>query len=329
MDNTPLLAFLLFAFDGIVISQRVVETQKGPLIRVEGSHVTISCKVTGYEGTGKQNFHWSFYLPTMPNVELQIVSTGDLHFTYAVYRHRVKTKDIYIERTSKDSVFLHITKLQLRDQGEYECYTPSTESTYYGIYSDKANLTVVPDTLQARMPAQHISKTIGDSLRLSCDVTKQNYHHTHLSVSWMLETQKGTFEIISLSKDFILQSSDAFHHRLEVGGLRLDRIGPSTFNLTILYLQLSDQGKIYCQVTEWIQDPDKSWYPFSTKHTESTEVFVIGKQQKSDPISVASETNETVQIQGIILHAGSLCSGSEPATVLQRLCFLVILLLLI
>ncbi|MGH0157604.1 UNVERIFIED_CONTAM: hypothetical protein FKN15_033966 [Acipenser sinensis] len=141
VDNNEYVKNFDWTLNGAYFGQRVVETQRGPLFRVEGSHVTLSCKVRGYEGTPKQNFHWSIYRPASPSVEIHIVSTADPHFTYALYRHRVRMQDIYIERTSTDSVLLHITKLQVHDQGEYECYTPNTDSVYYGAYSDKTILT--------------------------------------------------------------------------------------------------------------------------------------------------------------------------------------------
>ncbi|MGH0130405.1 UNVERIFIED_CONTAM: hypothetical protein FKN15_018302, partial [Acipenser sinensis] len=273
---------LILCFSGVHFGQRVVETQRGPLFRAQGSHVTLSCKVRGYEGTPKQNFHWSIYRPASPSVEIHIVSTADPHFTYALYRHRVRMQDIYIERTSTDSVLLHITKLQMHDQGEYECYTPNTDSVYYGAYSDKTILTVIPDTLQARISALSIRRAAGESLSLSCDVSKRTSQHTHLSISWFLQTGGETLEIVTLTREFILQAGTAFHHRLESGHLRLDRSGLTTYLLTIFQLQHSDQGEIYCEATEWIQDPDESWYPLLIKRTESTKVTVEQRPPTAD-----------------------------------------------
>lgn len=303
-------------FCGVHFGQRVVETQRGPLFRAQGSHVTLSCKVRGYEGTPKQNFHWSIYRPASPSVEIHIVSTADPHFTYALYRHRVRMQDIYIERTSTDSVLLHITKLQMHDQGEYECYTPNTDSVYYGAYSDKTILTVIPDTLQARISALSIRRAAGESLSLSCDVSKRTSQHTHLSISWFLQTGGETLEIVTLTREFILQAGTAFHHRLESGHLRLDRSGLTTYLLTIFQLQHSDQGEIYCEATEWIQDPDESWYPLLIKRTESTKVTVeqrpptadVRESEYTTDSSVPEKTFQPLRAHGIVLQTSSLCS---------------------
>lgn len=115
--------------------------QPGPLVRTEGSHVTIWCNVTGYREGVEQDFEWSMYLETAPDREIRIVSTAQSNYAYAVYAQRVNAKEIYVERLSGDSALLHITKLQSKDQGMFECYTPNTDGQYLGSYSARTNLT--------------------------------------------------------------------------------------------------------------------------------------------------------------------------------------------
>lgn len=122
------------------IGQREVTVQKGPLFRAEGYPVSIGCNVTGHQGPSEQHFQWSVYLPTNPTQEVQIISTKDAAFSYAVYTQRVRSGDIYVERVRGNSVLLHISKLQMKDAGEYECHTPNTDEKYYGSYSAKTNL---------------------------------------------------------------------------------------------------------------------------------------------------------------------------------------------
>lgn len=121
-------------------AQREVTVQKGPLFRAEGYPISIGCNVTGYRGPSEQHFQWSVYLPTAPTQEIQIISTKDATFSYAVYAQRVQSKEIYVEKVQGNSVFLHIAKLQMKDSGEYECHTPNTDGKYYGSYSAKTNL---------------------------------------------------------------------------------------------------------------------------------------------------------------------------------------------
>ncbi len=126
---------------GVAVAQRVVTVESGPLIRTEGSHVTIWCNVTGYKEGVEQDFEWSMYLPSAPDREIRIVSTAQPNYAYAVYAQRVNSKEIYVERLSRDSAVLHITKVQAKDQGLFECYTPNTDGRYLGSYSARTNLT--------------------------------------------------------------------------------------------------------------------------------------------------------------------------------------------
>lgn len=132
---------LFFPVAGVAVAQRVVTVQSGPLIRTEGSHVTIWCNVTGYKEGVEQDFEWSMYLPSAPDREIRIVSTAQSNYAYAVYAQRVNSKEIFVERLSRDSAVLHITKVLAKDQGLFECYTPNTDGRYLGSYSARTNLT--------------------------------------------------------------------------------------------------------------------------------------------------------------------------------------------
>lgn len=123
------------------IGQREVKIQEGPLYRAEGYPVSISCNVSGHQGPSTQDFQWSIYLPSAPTKVIQIISTKDAGFSYTTYAQRVQSKEIYVERLQGDSVLLHISKLQMKDAGEYECDTPNTDEKYFGSYSAKTNLT--------------------------------------------------------------------------------------------------------------------------------------------------------------------------------------------
>lgn len=116
----------------MALAQRQVTVQQGPLYRTEGSHITLWCKVSGYQGPAEQNFQWSIYLPSAPEREVQIVSTVDPSFPYAIYTQRVRGRGIFVERLQGDAVLLHITELQERDAGQYECHTPNTDERYFG-----------------------------------------------------------------------------------------------------------------------------------------------------------------------------------------------------
>ncbi|XP_042350929.1 immunoglobulin superfamily member 3 [Plectropomus leopardus] len=271
-----LLACALLA--SVAVAQRVVTVQSGPLVRTEGSHVTILCNVTGYKEGVEQDFEWSMYLPSAPDREIRIVSTAQPNYAYAVYAQRVNSKEIYVERLSGDSAVLHITKVQARDQGLFECYTPNTDGRYLGSYSARTNLTVIADSLTVTAPAQTLSKVEGDTLQLTCEVSRTTLQHTHLSVGWYLRSPEDAAaapqELVTLSRDFVLRSGGPYRQRMAAGDLRLDKTSATAYRLTIHKLQPVDQGLLYCQAAEWIQDTDGSWFAMTRKQSDKTQLRI-------------------------------------------------------
>uniref|UniRef100_H0ZTH0 Ig-like domain-containing protein n=1 Tax=Taeniopygia guttata TaxID=59729 RepID=H0ZTH0_TAEGU len=275
-----LAAAFLFLLLGLTAGQRVVTVQEGPLYRVRGSHVTLWCKVSGYQGPAEQNFQWSIYLPSAPEREVQIVSTVDPSFPYAIYTQRVRGRGIFVERLQGDAVLLHITELQDRDAGQYECHTPNTDERYFGSYSARTNLTVIPDTLSASLAPQALSHMEGDAVELTCEVSKSTAQHTHLSVGWYLLQGAGEHhakEILTLSKDFILKPGPSYEQRFLEGDVQLNKVGNTTYKLIFREVKPSDQGQLYCEAAEWIEDPDKTWKDISRRQTERTRLAVLGQ----------------------------------------------------
>ncbi|XP_043394362.1 immunoglobulin superfamily member 2 isoform X3 [Chelonia mydas] len=269
-------ALLLFVLAGLCVGQRVVLVQEGRLYRARGYHITIWCKVSGYQGPSEQNFQWSIYLPSAPEREVQIISTMDPSFPYAIYTQRVRSGEIYVERVQGDSALLHIRELQDRDAGEYECHTPNTDERYFGSYSAKMNLSVIPDTLSATMTPQALIQVEGDPLELTCEVSKSTAQHTHLSVAWYHLQGSGDGQamvILSLSKDFILTPGSSYTQRF-LSDVRLDKVGDTTYKLSIGRVQPSDQGQVYCEAVEWIQDPGGTWKDIARKQTEKTSLTI-------------------------------------------------------
>ncbi|KAM9241576.1 immunoglobulin superfamily member 2 [Dugong dugon] len=277
MARIPHMAFFFLFLTKLSIGQREVTVQKGPLFRAEGYPVSIGCNVTGHQGPSEQHFQWSIYLPTAPEREIQIVSTKDSSFSYALYTQRVRSREIYVERLQGNSVLLHISKLQMEDAGEYECHTPNTDGKYFGSYSAKTYLTVIPDTLSATMSSQTLNKEEGEPLELTCEVFKATAQHTHLSVTWYVMQEGGrsqAMKIISLSRDFMLIPGPSYTERFAAGDVRLDKLGVTSFRLSVGRLQPSDQGQLFCEAMEWIQDPDKTWAFITKKQTDQTTLRV-------------------------------------------------------
>ncbi|XP_073473696.1 immunoglobulin superfamily member 2-like isoform X2 [Aquarana catesbeiana] len=280
---------LWLAVLGLSRAQHEVTIEQGPIYRTVGSHITIWCKVSGNEGASNQEFEFSVRLPSDPEKEIKVVSTSGPGFSYAIYSGRVQSRDIYVEKVSRDHTILHIIKLQEKDTGEYECYTPNMASTYLGTYNAKTNLTVIPNTLQVSMPHQAVETSEGASLELTCQVSMASSQHTHLSVSWILSTDQEA-EILSLSRDFVLHPGGAFSERFTAGDVRMDKLSETSYRLTIGALRQSDQGGVFCRGSEWIQDPSEVWTKIAEKDSEKTTVKVAAVQGGDFGVQVEAPT---------------------------------------
>ncbi|ELV14146.1 Immunoglobulin superfamily member 2 [Tupaia chinensis] len=237
-----------------------------------------------------------------------------------MYAQRVRSKGIYVERIQGNAVLFHIAELQMKDTGEYECHTPSTDEKYYGSYSAKTNLIVIPDTLAATMSSQSLNKVEGEPLELTCEASKATAQHTHLSVTWYLIQDGGRSQatkIISLSKDFMLIAGPAYTERFVAGDVRFDKLGVTTFRLSIQRLRSSDQGQLFCEATEWIQDPDKTWTLITKKQTNQT-TLRIQPVVKEFQVNI---TGESVFSEGNPLELVCLVVGSSRDPQLQGLWF--------
>ncbi|XP_035248458.1 immunoglobulin superfamily member 3 [Anguilla anguilla] len=282
--------------------QRVVDMQEGPLYRAKGYPVTISCTVSGFKGPSEQTFQFSVNKPTRPDMEINIVSTSDPNYSYAVYSQRVSAGEIQIQRLTGSSVLLHINKLEESDVGDYQCSTPNTDGAYFGTYFAKTTLNVIQDTLSASANPTVLSKTEGEALQLKCEVSSQTFQHTHLSVTWFLQS-KGDGQprpIISLNRDFTLSPGEGFEDRYQAGFVSLDKVQGTTYRLSMSQLQLSDQGSVYCQASEWIQDPDRSWYKIAYKDSEAFTLHV----QPIDVLPDSDSFNARIEAPGEDLREG-------------------------
>ncbi|XP_051564884.1 immunoglobulin superfamily member 3 [Myxocyprinus asiaticus] len=261
----------------VCCGQRLVQIQEGPLYRVKGYPISISCNVSGFKGSPVQDFEFSVKKVKRPDISIDIISTRSTNFAYAVFSERVSKEEIKIERLSGSSVLLKINNLQEKDAGVFSCHTPSTDGTYNGIYGADTTLNVIEDTLVASYSGSSSkSMSEGNSLQLECQVSSQTFQHTHLSVTWFLHGAEDVSPrpIITLDRDLTVKPGAGFEDRYKLGLISMDKVEDTTYRLKMPQVQQSDRGKFYCQGTEWIQDPDRSWTQIAHKTTTTCNVEI-------------------------------------------------------
>ncbi|XP_045909304.1 immunoglobulin superfamily member 2-like isoform X3 [Micropterus dolomieu] len=266
------------------------EVQAGPLYRVVGSLLSITCNVSGFASAStRKEFEFCINKPSNPTFEINIISTSDQSFSFAMYSSRVRTGEITLKHVSSNSVVFEIQSLEKHDEGEYECSVINTEQIYNGIYSAKTTVKVIDNSLSVSSPSStSLSYNEDDALTLTCQASTNTIQHTHLSLAWYLhkDGEDNAHLIISLDRDFTLNPGQGFEGRYQAGLISLDKMGETTYRLKMAQLQLSDQGRIYCQAQEWIQDPDRSWYVITQKDAEETTLNVNAREVVPDMSSL-------------------------------------------
>ncbi|XP_035378654.1 immunoglobulin superfamily member 3 isoform X1 [Electrophorus electricus] len=286
-------------------AQRLVEMPVGPLYRVKGFPMSLSCSVSGFKGSAWQEFAFSLFKPEAPELEIQIIHTADQNYAYAMFSGRVRNKDIMIERLSGSSVVLHISSLHANDAGTYECYTPNTDGTFFGTYNARTTVNVIEDTLVALYsgPASH-SMSEGASLQLECQVSSQTFQHTHVSVTWHVHGPTQNSTIITLDRDLTVRPGSAFEQRYRAGLVSMEKVDDTTYRLRMSEVQPADSGEIFCQADEWILDPDRSWMRIAYRNTTGSSVRV-------EALAVAPDTDSF--ISHVELVSGNVEEGGRLA----------------
>uniref|UniRef100_A0AAX7TWL3 Ig-like domain-containing protein n=1 Tax=Astatotilapia calliptera TaxID=8154 RepID=A0AAX7TWL3_ASTCA len=281
------------------------EAQAGPLYRVLGSPLYITCSVSGFrsENTDK-HFEFRMTKPSNPDFEIQIISSHEDTFGYSSHLTRVRKNEIALKRLSPNSVRFEIKSLQKTDEGEYECTAVNLEGAYDGEYSAKTVVKVIEDSLSVSSSASTpLSLNEGEALTLTCLASSSTSQHTHLSVAWYLhkDGQEDAQPIISLNRDFTLSPGQGFERRYQAGLIRLDKWGEASYSLKMAEVEPSDQGRIYCQAQEWIQDPDGSWYIIIQKNAEEMTLTVVEPSSPSLAVEISAQPAALQEGQELML----------------------------
>ncbi|KAM4731058.1 immunoglobulin superfamily member 2-like [Anableps anableps] len=287
------------------------EIQAGPLYRVVGSRLSISCSASGFSNPSlKKDFEIRMKDPARPSLEINVISTQDPGFSYNRFRARVQSKDVFITYVNPNSITFEIKNLRKEDEGEYECTVVNPVSTYDGSYTAMTDVKVIDNSLSVTSgeSTTSLSYNEGEALTLTCQASTNTIQHVHLSFAWYLRKDgaQDAKPIISLDRDFTLAPGQGFEHRYSEEAISLDKLGETTYRLKMTELELSDQGQIYCQAQEWIQDPDRSWYMIAKKDAEEIPLVVKAKVVTDiSAVEVSLSAQNTVQEgQELLLSCG-------------------------
>nr|XP_019952097.1 PREDICTED: immunoglobulin superfamily member 8-like [Paralichthys olivaceus] len=292
---------------------RDVTLPTGPFYRVAGFPLSVPCVVSGYEGPRTQEFEWFLYRDNAGGRQMGVVSTRDKGFPYTPFQARVRNGEVRVERDSGDAVRLVIQRLRAEDQGKYECYTPSTDSVYQGNYSGSITVKVIPDTLLISFTRSLTGQPVpeGAELTLTCSSSIQSEQLTHLSI--MFGKRGGAEapgsgagggevstvrEIISIDNLLGIVPGRSYKKRYDDGEITLEKRngvgGQDVYLMKMRAVQPDDTGSYFCEASQWIRDPDRSWQKIAQRTLDIGNLTV---QQIAETLSVTSSPRGEVTLQ--------------------------------
>ncbi|XP_038151478.1 immunoglobulin superfamily member 8 [Cyprinodon tularosa] len=291
---------------------REVALPNGPLYRVAGFPLSIPCHVSGYEGSRTQEFEWFLYREDSGGRQMGVVSTRDKGFPYTPFQARVRNGEVRVERDSGDKVRLVIQRLRVEDQGKYECYTPSTDTTYQGNYSGSVTVKVIPDSLQISYTRSLTSQPVpeGAELTLTCSSSIRSEQLTHLSITFGKRDggersdsgaggEVSTIrEIISIDRLLGVVPGRFYKKRYDDGEITLEKRngegGQGLYVMKMKAVQPDDAGSYFCEASQWIRDPDRTWQRIAQRTLDIGNLTV---QPLAESLGVTSSPRGEVTLQ--------------------------------
>lgn len=314
IKTTLLIIFLHLQTAPHVVVCRDVSLPSGPLYRVAGFPLSLPCEVSAYEGPRTQEFEWFLYRDDSGGRQMGVISTRDKGFPYVPFQARVRNGEVRVERDSGNQVRLVVQRLRAEDQGKYECYTPSTDSTYQGNYSAMVTVKVIPDTLQVSFTRSLTGQPVpeGAELTLTCSGSIQSEQLTHLSITFGKRGGVGVDpsgggassgdvstvrEIISIDKLLGVAPGLSYRKRYEDGEITLEKRngegGQGVYVMKMKAVRPDDSGSYFCEASQWILDPDRSWQKIAQRTLDIGNLTV---QQLAESLSVTSSPKGVVTL---------------------------------
>lgn len=145
---------------------------------------------------------------------------------------------------------------------------------------------VIPDTLQISYSRSLTSLPVpeGAELTLTCSASIQSEQLTHLSImfgkrggsesmgSGAAEEVSTVREIISIDKMLNVVAGPSYRKRYDGGEVTLEKrngeAGLGVYVMRMKALQPDDAGSYFCEASQWIRDPDRTWQKIAQRTME-------------------------------------------------------------
>lgn len=157
---------------------------------------------------------------------------------------------------------------------------------------------MIADTLQISYSRSLTSQPVpeGAELTLTCSAGIQSEQLTHVSIMFGKRGgREGTGsaagaevstvrEIISIDKTLTVVPGRPYRKRYDGGEITLERrngeAGLGVYVMRMTALQPDDAGSYFCEASQWIRDPDRSWQKIAQRTMEIGNLTVRPLGQK-------------------------------------------------
>lgn len=185
---------------------------------------------------------------------------------------------------------------------------------------------MIPDTLQISYSRSLTSQPVpeGTELTLTCSAGIQSEQLTHLSImfgkrgggesmgSAAAEEVSTVREIISIDKMLSVVPGRSYRKRYDGGEITLEKrngeAGLGVYVMRMKVLQPDDAGSYFCEASQWIRDPDRSWQKIAQRTMEIGNLTV--RQLGETPCTRATFT--------VAASLASVCSSNRSPTVVSQ-----------
>nr|XP_009302673.1 immunoglobulin superfamily member 2-like isoform X2 [Danio rerio] len=259
----------------------------------EGEPLMLNCSVdgSGSDSTLRYSLTWFFTQDQSASVTL-LTYFYDGRLIYSSYDPELAGR-LHFFSPAVGIFQLTIHRAIQTDRGRYHCQAQQYQVDCKGHWSAKASdksgyTNVAVQLIESNLRVQKENQTLNITnlqagFTADCIIASQSSDKSAFEVTWFKVEEEVTHVIFTAKHDGTLHS--ALNDKYLVFG----RPDATHYKLTVPQTDLTDKGKYYCQVEEWLHT-DNTWKRLASDHSGVLSVHVHIKddpeKQSADPLGV-------------------------------------------
>lgn len=127
--------------------------------------------------------------------------------------------------------------------------------------------------MNSRSQVQELS--INSNTDIECSILSRSSGNVQLAIIWYfspISTNASWLKILEVDKTNVIKTGDEFHTPWRKQKFHTEKVSQDLFQLHILNVEDSDQGKYHCAVEEWLLSTNGTWHKLGEKKSGLTEL---------------------------------------------------------